>query len=164
MNISHIRWLALVAGISTLAVSAGAQTQLTWARTYATPTLDQASCVVVDATGKVFAAGTASANAAQSSGSAFFAAGDANGAPLWSGTFDASSGGAEFPSAIEIEGQGGVYVVGGAANVAQTQWHAFVLRIAANGAVTWSREQAIKGTPRWTPSPAVDGAGRAIVG
>ncbi len=164
MNTSPCQWLALVAGTSLLSASVSAQTQLAWSKNYATPTLDQASCVVVDATGQVFAAGTASANAAQSSGSAFFAAWDANGMPLWSGTFDASSGGAEFPSAIELDGQGGIYVVGGAANLAQTQWHAFVLRIAANGAVAWSRAQPITGTPRWTPSLAVDGAGRAIVG
>ena len=158
------RLLSLCVATISVAASVRSQTRLDWSVLQATSGLDQARSVVVDQAGTVYVAGTSNADAAQFTSSMFVAARSASGVQLWSTSFDASLGGAEFPAAIALDGAGGVYVAGSAVNPQQTQWRGFLLRLDANGSIAWSREQAVTGTPAWTPALVVDAAGRAIVG
>lgn len=144
-----------------------AQLRQEWLAMYATPGNDYATAVVTDSAGNVHAAGYSNIDATGVDGSAFVAAWDASGAPLWSRTFDSSLGHIERPTAMAFDGVGGLYVVGAARGPTNSQYATFVLHLDAAGVITWSVEQPLTadglgGAVR--PALVVDAQGRAIVG
>lgn len=134
---------------------------------HSTPGFDVARTAEIDSAGNVYAAGLQNADATYSQGTAFVAAWNASGTPLWNATFDSVLGHAEFPTAIAFDGAGGLYVVGGAIGATSDAFATFLLHIDAAGVITWSVEQPITANGlggAWIPSLVVDAQGRAIVG
>lgn len=162
MNIpTLLRCFALV---TVAAIPARAQLRLDWSTTYATPTSDTALVARIDSAGNVYTAGIGNADTGQLDGTAFVAAWTATGVPLWSTTFDATLGRAEFPNAIEFDNAGGVYVAGVATGPSFGVYAGFLLHLDATGAITWSIEQPTTTTGSFGSSLVVDAQGRAIVG
>ncbi len=153
-----------VAFVIALTLPARAQLNLEWSATYSTPNGDVALVAKVDSSGNVYAAGLSNADGALLDGTAFVAAWDPTGAPLWTATFDSTLGYAEYPDAIEFDGAGGLYVAGVARGAAASEYAGFLLHIDAAGVLTWSVEQPTTTNGEWHASLAVDSQGRAIVG
>lgn len=150
-----------------VAAPARAQVQLDWSRTFSTPGNDRTMALATDFAGNVYAAGSANSTSANHEGSGFAAAWDSSGNPLWTRTWESTLGHGEHPSAIALDGAGGIYIAGvglGAPN--STNTIPFLLRIDSTGTIAWYLEQAATptGGKLWRIPMILDAQGRPVIG